>query len=570
MEKRPWLKSYDRQVPHTLSYPEQPVTYFLKEAARNYPNHPCTIFEDNVLTYRQMDALTDLLAAGLRMLGVEKGERVGVVLPNSPQFVLAFYGTLKAGGVVVAANPAYRKGELQYQFADSGVKVLIGLKELEPMLDAVGEDCGIEQLILTDLSDASWLVRALDGGGGHIEREAGRDRAVKQKTDLVSFLKACCGLKMELPAIGPEDVAIFQYSGGTTGIPKAAIGLHRNMVANTVQFSRWLVGLEEGKEAVLAAIPLFHVYGMVIAMSMGVAIGASLVLISNPRDIADILTNIQRYKTTLFPGVPNMYGAINHHPDVLAGKYDLRSIKACISGSAPLLEETRVTFEQLTGGKLLEGYGLSEAPTATHCNPMQGGNRAGSIGLPLPDMDCRIVDLETGRVELGTGEAGELIIKGPTIMRGYHNMPEQTDLTLRNGWLYTGDIARMDSDGYFYLVDRKKDLMKIGGLQVWPREVEEAIAAHPKVLEVGVAGVIDPQRGERVKAWIVLKPGEQLTLEEVKAWCRERIAPYKAPSLVAFVDKLPRTTVGKILRRELVRMHHEASENQPEQFKQDE
>jgi len=364
-------------------------------------------------------------------------------------------------------------------------------------------------------------------------------------------------LEMEPSVVGPEDVAIFQYSGGTTGIPKAAIGLHRNLVANTLQFSRWLVGLEDGKEVVLAAIPLFHVYGMVIAMSMGIAIGASLVLIPNPRDIANILENIQRYKATLFPGVPNMYSAINHHPDVLAGKYDLRSIKACISGSAPLLEETRMTFENLTGGKLLEGYGLSEAPTATHCNPMLGENRAGSIGLPLPDIDCRIVDLETGQVELPIGEIGELIINGPTIMRGYHNISDQTEQTLRNGWLYTGDIARMDKDGYFYLVDRKKDLMKIGGLQVWPREVEEVIAAHPKVLEVGVAGVMDPQRGERVKAWIVLKPGEKLALDEVKTWCRERIAPYKAPSLVAFLDKLPRTTVGKVLRRELVRMHRE-------------
>ncbi len=254
-----------------------------------------------------------------------------------------------------------------------------------------------------------------------------------------------------------------------------------------------------------------------------------------------------------------MYGTINRYPDVLAGKYDLRSIKGCISGSAPLLEETRETFERLTGGKLLEGYGLSEAPTATHCNPMLGENRSGSIGLPLPDIDCRIVDLETGEVELAEGEIGELIIKGPTIMKGYHNMPDQTDLTLRDGWLYTGDIAWMDSDGYFYLVDRKKDLMKIGGLQVWPREVEEVIALHPKVLEVGVAGVTDPERGERVKAWIVPKPGETLTLKEVKSWCRERIAPYKAPTLIAFLDKLPRTTVGKVLRRELVRMHNESS-----------
>ena len=559
MESRPWHKSYDPEVPVSLTYPDQPVTYFLKEAVRKYPDQPCTIFQGNAITYQEMDVLSDKLAIGLKNLGIEKGDRVGLVLPNSPQFVMGFYGILKAGAVVVAINPSYRIRELKYQFEDSRVKVLVGLRNLQGILEEAQAACGIECLILTDLEDADELPGLLKENS--ISREKLREKASCSdgQTELIPFLRASFELDTELPELSSDDVAIFQYSGGTTGVSKAAIGLHRNLVANTIQFSRWLVGLEEGKEVVLAAIPLFHVYGMVIAMNMGVAIGASLVLIPNPRDITDVLENIQHYKATFFPGVPNMYGTINRYPDVLAGKYDLRSIKGCISGSAPLLKETRETFERLTGGKLLEGYGLSEAPTATHCNPMLGENRSGSIGLPLPDIDCRIVDLETGEVELAEGEIGELIIKGPTIMKGYHNMPDQTDLTLRDGWLYTGDIAWMDSDGYFYLVDRKKDLMKIGGLQVWPREVEEVIALHPKVLEVGVAGVPDPKRGERVKAWIVPKPGETLTLKEVKSWCRERIAPYKAPTLIAFLDKLPRTTVGKVLRRELVRMHNESS-----------
>ena len=559
MESRPWHKSYDPEVPVSLTYPDQPVTYFLKEAVRKYPDQPCTIFQGNAITYQEMDVLSDKLAIGLKNLGIEKGDRVGLVLPNSPQFVMGFYGILKAGAAVVAINPSYRIRELKYQFEDSGVKVLVGLRNLREILEEAQAACGIECLILTDLEDADELPGLLKENS--ISREKLREKASCSdgQTELIPFLRASFELDTELPELSSDDVAIFQYSGGTTGVSKAAIGLHRNLVANTIQFSRWLVGLEEGKEVVLAAIPLFHVYGMVIAMNMGVAIGASLVLIPNPRDITDVLENIQHYKATFFPGVPNMYGTINRYPDVLAGKYDLRSIKGCISGSAPLLKETRETFERLTGGKLLEGYGLSEAPTATHCNPMLGENRSGSIGLPLPDIDCRIVDLETGEVELAEGEIGELIIKGPTIMKGYHNMPDQTNLTLRDGWLYTGDIAWMDSDGYFYLVDRKKDLMKIGGLQVWPREVEEVISLHPKVLEVGVAGVTDPERGERVKAWIVPKPGETLTLKEVKSWCRERIAPYKAPTLIAFLDKLPRTTVGKVLRRELVRMHNESS-----------
>jgi long-chain acyl-CoA synthetase len=286
-----------------------------------------------------------------------------------------------------------------------------------------------------------------------------------------------------------------------------------------------------------------------------------MVMVPNPRDLKDVLSNIQKYKASVFPGVPTLYNAINNHPDVLAGKYDLRTIKACISGSAPLMRETKEKFEAVTGGKLFEGYGLSEAPTATHCNPLLGENRTGSIGLPLPDVDCRIVSLDDGMTVLPVGDIGELVIRGPQVMKGYHNMPTETVNTLREGWLYTGDIARMDEMGYFYIVDRKKELIKPGGYQVWPREVEEVITEHPKVLEAGVAGVPDPYRGETVKAWVVVKPGESLTEEEIKAWCAERLAKYKVPTFVEFRDELPKTTVGKILRRELVREHKETAAN---------
>jgi long-chain acyl-CoA synthetase len=271
----------------------------------------------------------------------------------------------------------------------------------------------------------------------------------------------------------------------------------------------------------------------------------------------DLLGSIQKYHPTYFPAVPTLYNAINNHPDVIGGKYDLSSIKACISGSAPLLKETKERFERLTGGKICEGYGLSEAPTATHCNPLLGKNKIGSIGLPLPDVDCRIVDAENGTLDLPAGQVGELILRGPQVMKSYHNMPDETSLALRHGWLYTGDLARMDADGYFYIVDRKKELIKPDGLQVWPREVEEAISTHPNIAEVGVAGVPDPYHGEAVKAWIVLKPGETLTEEAVKAWCRDKIAPYKIPSQIEFMQVLPKTPVGKVLRRELVRQHLE-------------
>jgi len=273
----------------------------------------------------------------------------------------------------------------------------------------------------------------------------------------------------------------------------------------------------------------------------------------------DILGDIQKLRPTIYPGVPAMYNAINNNADVQAGKYDVSSIKACISGSAPLMRETKEKFEALTGGKLVEGYGLSEAPTATHCNPVHGENRTGSIGLPLPDVDAKIISLDDGKTEMPIGEIGELVVKGPQVFKGYHNMPTETANTLRDGWLYTGDIARMDEDGYFYIVDRKKELIKPGGYQVWPREVEEAISANPKVLEVGVAGIPDPYRGETVKAWVVVKPGETLTEDEIKAWCKERLAAFKVPTHIEFRNELPKTTVGKVLRRELVRQHKESS-----------
>ena len=380
--------------------------------------------------------------------------------------------------------------------------------------------------------------------------------------DLISRQKSEDRPKVD---VSSNDPALFQYSGGTTGISKAAIALHRNLIANSLQIRLWMVSAEDGKEIVLMGIPLFHVYGMVAGMLFAIRTGAAMIMIPNVRDLKDVLTNIQKYKTTIFPGVPTLYNAINNHPDVLAGKYNLSSIKACVSGSAPLMRETKEKFEALTGGVVFEGYGLSEAPTATHCNPLLGENRTGSIGLPLPDVDCRIVSLDDGVTDLEVGEIGELVVKGPQVMKGYHNMPTETANTLREGWLYTGDIARMDEEGYFYIVDRKKELIKPGGYQVWPREVEEAIAEHPKVLEVGVAGVPDPYRGETVKAWVVVKPGQTMTEADVKAWCSERLAKYKVPTQIEFRSELPKTTVGKILRRELVREHkeHEPVEKEP-------
>jgi long-chain acyl-CoA synthetase len=377
---------------------------------------------------------------------------------------------------------------------------------------------------------------------------------------LDDLLEAGKSLELSLIQVTPDDTAIFQYTGGTTGTPKGALGTHRNLVANVMQFRHWLVDTQDGKETVLVAIPLFHVYGMVLGMLLAIYSGAMMVLIPNPRDFKSILESIQKYKVTIFPGVPTLYNAINNHPEVIQGKHDLSSIKACISGSAPLLAETKQRFESLTGGRLMEGYGLSEAPTATHCNPMQGENRSGSIGLPLPDVDARIVSLEDGMTVLKPNQVGELVLTGPQVMKGYHNLPVETRQILRDGWLYTGDIAYMDKDGYFYIIDRKKDLIKPGGYSVWPREVEEVIQTHPKVLEVSVAGVPDAYRGETVKAWVVLKPGETLDEAEIIQHCQPQLAAFKVPTQVEFRSELPKTLVGKVLRRELVRQHNESRE----------
>ena len=557
MDDRPWLKNYDQGVPQHIDYPAIPLFQMLEDAARNYPESPCTIFKGAKISYREMNAITDQLAAGLASLGVKKGDRVGIFMPNTPQFVMAYFAALKVGGIVVAVNPLYSAREIEHQVNDAGIELMLVMSNFYNLIKQVQPKTKIKTVVVTNIKETLPPVLAFlftltkeKKDGFRVELSPG-DHWMQ---DLISRFRPEDRPKVE---VTPDDTALFQYSGGTTGISKGAIALHRNLVANALQIRLWMVSAEDGKEVVLMAIPLFHVYGMVAGMLFAIRTGASMVMVPNPRDLKDLLDNIQKYRATIFPGVPTLYNAINNHPDVVAGKYDLTTIKACISGSAPLMRDTKEKFESLTGGVVFEGYGLSEAPTATHCNPLLGENKTGSIGLPLPDVDVRIISLDDEVTVLPIGEVGELVVQGPQVFKGYHNMPTETTNALRDGWLYTGDIARMDEDGYFYIVDRKKELIKPGGYQVWPREVEEVISDNPKVLEVGVAGIPDPYRGETVKAWVVVKPGESLTEEEVRDWCKERLAKFKVPTHVEFRDELPKTTVGKILRRELVRQHKE-------------
>jgi long-chain acyl-CoA synthetase len=563
MNNRPWLAHYDKGVPQTIEYPKAPLFHFLEEAAQKYPDRACTIFKGAVISYKEINAQTDAMAAALIEMGVKKGERVGIFMPNLPQFVIAYYGILKAGAAVVAINPTYPVDEIIMPVDDANIEIIFTLSRFYDKVKKARERSKIKKIIVSNLKETlpsftrllfTLLKEKKDGDRLH--ELADGDVWMK---DLLAKHANSAKPNVE---VSPDDTALFQYSGGTTGVPKGAVAMHRNVVANTLQIKNWMPSLEPGKEVVLMGIPLFHVYGMVAGMNFAMANGASMVMVPNARDLKDVLDNISKYKATIFPGVPLLYNGINNHPDVKAGKYDLSSIKACISGSAALMRETKEQFEKLTGGKVFEGYGLSEAPTATHCNPLDGVNKTGSIGMPLPDVDVKLVSLDDGETELAQGEIGEIIVNGPQVMKGYHNMPTETANSLRQmkdgkTWLFTGDIARMDEDGYFYIVDRKKELIKPGGFQVWPREVEEAIMAHPKVLEVGVGGIPDPQRGETVKAWVVVKPGETLTEVELKAFCKEHLAPYKVPTHYEFRTELPKTTVGKILRRELVRQHKE-------------
>ncbi len=559
MEHRPWHDYYDEGIPTSLSYPAVPIFHFLDDSAKKYPDKPCTIFKGAKISYREMSRITDQLAAGLADLGVKKGDRVGILIPNTPQFVIAYFGVLKAGGIVVATNPQYTGREIKHQAKDSGMELMIVMSNYYELVKGVQAETDIKRIIVTNIKETlPPLLRVLFTLA---KEKKGGFRVTLRDNDLwlPDLLKKYAGAERPKVEVGPDDTAIFQYSGGTTGIPKAAIGLHRNLVANTIQMLNWIKSGVMGEEVVMMAIPLYHVYGMVAGMNYGLAAGASLVMVPDPRDLKDLLGNMQKYKTSIFPAVPALYNAINNHADVQAGKYDLSAIKACISGSAPLMRETKETFEKLTGGIVFEGYGLSETPTATHCNPNFGENRTGSIGLPFPDVDARIIDLDDEVTELPVGEIGELVLKAPQVFKGYYNMPTETHNALRNGWLYTGDIARMDAQGYFYIVDRKKELIKPGGFQVWPREVEEVLQEHPAILDVGVAGIPDPKRGETVKAWIVLKEGASLDKQALKEWCKDRLARYKIPTEIEFRSELPKTHVGKLLRRELIREHKEAA-----------
>jgi long-chain acyl-CoA synthetase len=547
---RVWTSQYDPRVPSMLSYPEEPLPQLLARSAARFPDRPAILFYGRLIPYRELDASVNRFAQALLRMGIGKGSVVGIMLPNLPQTVIAFYGSLRAGATVTMINPLYVEPEVRQQVTDSGCETLLTLGQFYSRVEPLLHDTCLKWVIVTGVEDyLPWFKRLV------YPLKARRDGLrvrLPVRPDVYAFRRL-----LDAPPDSPtvrvasDDTALLQYTGGTTGVPKGVVLTHRNLVSNTLQCRQWCM-LGEGTEVMLGVLPFFHVYGMSVCMNLALSMGNALVLL--PRfQVGDVLKTIVRERVTVFPGIPAMYAAINTHQHV--ERYDLRSVRVCISGSGPLHSSIQQRFEALTGARLVEGYGLTEAAPVTHANPIDqplAKRRTRSIGIPLPDTDARIVDTETGRRELPIGEIGELVLRGPQVMRGYWRRDEETRQVLRDGWLYTGDMARRDADGYFYIEDRKKDMIKSGGENVYPREVEEVLLRHLTVKDAVVVGIPQELRGELIKAYVVLKDGETAAPAELLEHCRRNLAKFKVPKRVEFRSELPKTIVGKVLRRVLV------------------
>ncbi|AGK61904.1 Acyl-CoA synthetases (AMP-forming)/AMP-acid ligases II [Archaeoglobus sulfaticallidus PM70-1] len=534
-----WTKSYDEGVRPSIEYPEIPLYELLENSASKYPENVALDFIGKAIKYRELDDIANRVASFLYENGYEKS-RVILGCPNTPHYVATYYGILKAGSIVVQCNPMYTERELRHIAENSESKIMFAFEPMFPRLKALLDEGLLVDVVICKIED--YLKFPLNFLYSLKKQKVSIDRKVMYWKDVMKYPPTDKRVNVN----PKEDVAVFQYTGGTTGLPKAVMLTHFNLVANIYQLMEWLPEVNEN-DVIMGALPYFHSYGMTTSMNLPIAVGAKIVLIPDPRDLKRVLESIQKHRVTLYCGVPTMYNAINNYPEV--NKYDLSSIRACVSGAAPLPLEVKRKFEELTGGKLVEGYGLSETSPVTHANPINGVNKEGSIGLPIPDTIAVVVDSE-GNI-LPIGETGELAIKGPQVMKGYYKMEEETKNTLINGWLLTGDIAKIDEDGYFYIVDRKKDMIIAGGYNIYPREVEEVLYEHPDIVEAAVIGVPDPKRGETVKAFVVLREGANVTAEDIEKFCRQHLAAYKVPRIIEFKKELPKSNVGKVLRRVL-------------------
>ncbi|KYG91585.1 long-chain-fatty-acid--CoA ligase [Metasolibacillus sp. FSL H7-0170] len=550
MTEKVWLKKYPEEIPHEIELPAMPVQQFLTEAYNEYPDKIAVHFMGKELTYKELYESALKFANYLRSLGVEKDDRVAVMLPNCPQAVIAYYGTMYAGGIVVQTNPLYTERELQYQMADSGAKVLLVMDILYPRAMKIIKETALENVIVTGIKDYlpfpknlvypfiqkkqyGFSVKVEHSGTNHL---------------FTHIMQSSSPQPIALDFDFEQDIALLQYTGGTTGSPKGVMLTHKNLIANTKMCDAWMYQSDEGNEVILGILPFFHVYGMTTVLILAVMMKSKMVLL--PKfDAEQALKTIDKQKPTLFPGAPTMYIGLLNQPNI--ENYDLSSIKACLSGSAPLPVDVQEKFEKITGGKLVEGYGLTETSPVTHANFIWHERVVGSIGVPWPNTDAII--LRGGDYEpLPPGEIGEIAVKGPQVMKGYWNRPEETAMSFYDGWFLTGDLGYMDENGYFYVVDRKKDMIIAGGFNIYPREIEEVLYEHEAIQECVVAGIPDPYRGETVKAYVVLKEGYSVSEEQLDEYCRKSLAAFKVPRHYEFRKELPKTAVGKILRRSLI------------------
>ncbi len=558
---RPWIRHYEQGVPTQLKVPDHPLTWLLDQTVSRYPGHTAFIYYGTKLSYAQFSSLVNRFATGLQRLGIKKGDRVAIALPNIPQFPIAFYGALRAGAVVVPTNPRYTEREMQHQLADSGARVIVMLDIFYPVVRAVRANTALEHIIITSIADylpptlrrlfPLTQLRANHPQPPLTEKELHEDKMLHTMSSMLeSHTKG--GIEVfNLPVQAfADDLAVLQYTGGTTGIAKGAMLTHRNLLANALQTRAWIPSTRDTEDVTLCVTPFFHSYGLTVGMNLSILSASTAILLPQFK-VKEVVTAIRRYHPTQLPGIPTMYIAIMHE----AGKHAeyLRSIRYCISGASALPAKVRKDWEAITGGKLVEGYGLSEAAPVTHCNPLNGDVRDESIGLPLPGIDAIIQDQDT-KEPAPVGEVGELMVKGPNIMQGYWNRPDETASMFIDDWMRTGDLGKMDEDGYFYIVDRSKDMIKASGFNVYPREVEEVLFHHPAVLDAAVVGVPHEYRVETVAAVIVLKPGfeaSEAMREDIIAYCKKELASYKVPKIVEFRESLPKTLIGKVLKQEL-------------------
>ncbi len=552
MEERRWHKAYDEGVPASLDYEELTLPGILDRAASRFGARPALSFQNTTLTYLQLKDDVDRLATALAELGVTKGTRVAIQAPNLPQTVIAIFATLRLGGITVLTNPLYTPPEIEHQWNDAGATVAILMDFLYAgRVSGIRDKLGIEHYVIASIPE--YLRFPLNFLAPLKLKKASPPMIAKvpESSSVHHFRKLIRRTSPKPPAvdIDMEDVALLQYTGGTTGVSKGAMLTHNNLSSNAQQVGYWAADLVPGQETWLGCLPYFHIYGITISMLIPMFMGGHIVLIPNPRDIGAMIKNVLKHRVTVLPAVPAMYNAINQYPGV--DQLDLSSIKLCNSGSAPLPVEVLEDFEELTGATISEGYGLTETSPVATCNPFYSMRKKGSVGVPVPDTDMKIVDIDDGVTEKGIGEEGELLIRGRQIMKGYWNKPEATAEVIKDGWLYTGDLATMDEDGFFWIVGRKKDMILCSGYNVYPDEVDRVLMAHPAVLEAATIGIPDEKRGETVKSFVVLKPGATASADDLVAHCRENLAAYKIPRLVEFRDGLPKSTVLKILRREL-------------------